>query len=293
MSRGETPGRAASAAGHPAERALARVLIVDDEPPARRRLRRLLANRDDVELVGESTHGREAVAAITELVPDVVFLDVRMPDLDGIGVLEEIGPERMPVVVFVTAFDEYALDAFELAALDYLLKPYTDERFELALERSLERLREQRSEALCERLTCLIDSHHHRSTERPASAASSPVASAAPPSAPWARRIAVQKHERTFFVPVAEIDWIEAEGAYVRLHVVGRSHLIRDSLKNLERRLDPERFLRVHRSSIVRVDRVVEMAPLFHGEYQLVLKGGERLKLSRSYRHQLERLREG
>ena len=270
--------------------ALARVLIVDDEPPARRRLQRLLARRDDVELAGESTNGREAVAAIAELEPDVVFLDIRMPDLDGFGVLEEVGPERMPAVVFVTAFDQYAIDAFELSALDYLLKPYTDERFDMSLDRSLERLREKRAGDLCERLACLIDSHKLSS---PSATASSATASSATPASPTLRRIAVQKRERIFFVPVVDIDWIEAEGAYVRLHVGGHSHLVRESLKNLEQKLDADRFLRVHRSTMVQIDRVVEMAPLFHGEYQLVLRDGARIKLSRSYRDQLTRLREG
>lgn len=269
----------------------ARVLIVDDEPPARRRLRRLIAKRGDVELAGESANGREAVAAIAELEPDVVFLDIRMPDLDGFGVLEEVGPESMPVVVFVTAFDEYAVDAFELRALDYLLKPYTDERFETALDRSLERLREKRSGELCERLKSLIDSHpSHTGGGAPAPGTSAPGTA---PAVPGLKRIAVQQRERIFFVPVADVDWIEAEGAYVRLHVGDRSHLVRDSLKNLEDKLDAGRFLRVHRSTMVQIDRVVEMAPLFHGEYQLTLRGGARVKLSRSYRHQLPRLREG
>ncbi|MEM7355832.1 MAG: LytTR family DNA-binding domain-containing protein [Acidobacteriota bacterium] len=257
-----------------------RVLLVDDEPPARRRLRRLLEARDDIELVGESGDGRSAVDAIHQLRPDLVFLDIQMPDLDGFGVLEAIGPENMPAVVFVTAYDEYALDAFDLNVLDYLLKPYTDERFGQALQRALRDLRRQRSEEVCERLACLLAARGPQ--PEPDTPASGPL-----------RRIAVHHGERIVFVPVAEIDWIEAEGAYVRLHRGPQTHLVRDSLKRLETQLDPEHFVRIHRSTIVRIDRVIEMTPLFHGEYELTLSTGAKLKLSRSYRDRLPRIQRG
>lgn len=259
-----------------------RVLIVDDEPPARRHLRRLLAGRTEIELVGEYGDGRSAVEGIEKARPDLVFLDIQMPELDGLEVVQAVGPERMPEVVFVTAYDAYALEAFAVNALDYLLKPFEDERFHQTLERALERLRQRRSEALCERLACLVEGRHLQrkeaamggSFDREASARDVPL-----------RRLVVEKGGRLFLLPVVRITWIEAEGAYVRLHTGHGTHLIRDSLKRLEKVLDG--FVRVHRSSLVNAERVTELRPLFRGEYEVVLEDGTCLKLSRGYRDRL------
>lgn len=252
-----------------------RVLLVDDEPPARRHLRRLLHGRAEIEIVGEHGDGQGAVEGILEQRPDLVFLDIQMPELDGFQVIETVGPECMPEVVFVTAYDEYALEAFTVNALDYLLKPFEDERFAQTLVRALERLRQLRSDELCERLSCLVDGRNLANREPPE------------PHEP-VRRLVVEKNGRLFLLPVTEILWIEAEGPYVRLHTRGGGHLIRDSLKRLEEVLAG--FVRIHRSTLVSSFRVVELRPLFRGEYEVVLVDGTGLKLSRSYRDRLPQL---
>ncbi len=261
-----------------------RVLIVDDEPLARRRLRRLLEGRPGVEIVGEAGDGRSAVEAVQTLRPDLLFLDVQMPHLDGFGVLAELtGTEVCPVVVFVTAHDRYTLEAFEVRAIDYLLKPFEDERFEQALAAARERLVDSQARRLWEQLTVLAGERlepREAIPESPAAAGSTPV-----------RRFAVTKRGHTLLLPVDDVEWIEADGAYVRLHLHdGANHLLRDRLKRLDRVLDPEAFVRVHRSAIVRKDRVRELHPLFHGEYELRLASGARVRLSRTYRDALHRL---
>ncbi|MEM8993391.1 MAG: LytTR family DNA-binding domain-containing protein [Acidobacteriota bacterium] len=258
-----------------------RVLLVDDEALARKRIRSLLGGRPDLEIAGECRDGLEAVRAIAELEPDLVFLDIQMPKLDGFGVLEEVGLERMPEVVFVTAYDTYALDAFAVSALDFLLKPFADERFEATLDRALARLEERRAAELGERLSCLIDGRRL--------ALGHPVAETPKPL----RRLSIEKRGRIYFVPVSDIHWIESDGPYVRLHTADGHHLKRDSLKRLEKALDPEVFVRIHRSTMVHVDRVTELQPLFHGEYRVTLSSGAELKLSRSYRDRLPLLLEG
>jgi two-component system LytT family response regulator len=237
--------------------------VADDEPLARKRLRSLLRGRPEIELTAECATGREAVAALQQSSTDLVFLDIQMPDLSGFGVLEELGAGDMPPVIFVTAFDDYALDAFEVAAVDYLLKPFDDERFEAALARGLERARERR--------------------QRPDG----------PRPRHW-RRFAVSRGGRKLLVPVEEVDWIEGEGSYVRLHTRKRQELLlRDSLRHLEAALDPGQFVRIHRSTIVRIAAVRELRPLFHGDHRVVLHDGRELRLSRSHHHQLPRLRRG
>lgn len=248
-----------------------RILIVDDEPLARKRLQKLLDGRDGLEIVGEARDGERAVEQIARLEPDLVFLDIQMPGLDGFGVLAEVGVEAMPEVVFVTAFDEFALQAFAHRALDYLLKPFDDERFEQALNRALEQTTLRRTAAAGARLAGLLDEVRDRNPNPPA-----PL-----------RRIAVSKNGRTVLVPVDEILRIESEGSYVRLHTASASHLLRDSIKRLEQALDPEDFLRIHRSHLVRIDQIVELAPLFHGESEVLLRDGARLRSSRSYRQRL------
>ncbi|MEM7585869.1 MAG: LytTR family DNA-binding domain-containing protein [Acidobacteriota bacterium] len=219
-----------------------RVLIADDEPLARRRLSRLLAGETEIEIVGEADSGRDTVAAIRSLAPDLVFLDVQMPELDGFGVVSEIGPEAMPTVVFVTAFDEYALRAFEASALDYLLKPF-DDRFAHVLQRAREAIRRDRLEDLCGRLRSLLDG------DRP------------PPASEEASRecqdrLVIRSAGRVMLIEAEEVDWIEGAGSYVRLHVGARSYLLRQTLRHLETRLDAECFVRIHRSTIVNRQRV-------------------------------------
>ncbi len=257
-----------------------RVLIADDEPPARSRLRHLLARHPEIEIAGETAGGAETVAAIRSLSPDLVFLDVQMPDLDGFGVVAEIGPESMPAVIFVTAFDQYALRAFEASALDYLLKPFDDERFARALERAREEVRRGRLDGLCGKLRSLLG--EGAPAPAPESRETAP-----------AQRLTIRSAGRVVFVDVAEVDWIEGAGSYVRLHAGARSYLLRDSLRHLESSLDPDRFLRVHRSAMVNVSRVRELRPRSHGESLLVLADGTELKASRTYRDRLARLLAG
>jgi two-component system, LytTR family, response regulator len=235
-----------------------RALIVDDEPLARDRIRDLLASDAEVEVAGECGDGVAAVEAIRALGPDLVFLDVQMPERGGFDVVAEIGTDRMPVVVFVTAYDDYALKAFEAHALDYILKPFDEARFRGALARAKAHVRAARG-------------------TRPR----------------FLTRLMVKSGDRFVFVKDDEIDWIEADGNYVRLHATGGEHLLRETIRGLEARLDPERFLRIHRSTIVNLDRVREIHPLFHGEYRVVLSDGTKLTLSRGYRDRLSRFESG
>jgi two-component system LytT family response regulator len=246
-----------------------RTLIVDDEVLARRRIKNLLGERAQFQVIGECANGREAVAAIENLAPDLVFLDVQMPDLDGFGVLKELESGPLPVIVFVTAYDRYALQAFEVHALDYLLKPFDDERFERTLEwvaKQLLRDEDQTSERMLDLIENIQDKR-------------------ATPS-----RLVVRSAGRVTFVRTGDIDWIEAEGYYARLHVGEKSHLVRETMSSLESRLDPARFVRIHRSTIVNKERIKEMRSSSHGEYRVTLEGGDQLKMSRTYRDRLSSL---
>ena len=229
-----------------------KVLIVDDEPLARQTVRMLLENDREVTIAGECS-GVDAVTRIAETRPDILFLDIQMPEVGGFDVLERIGADSVPAVVFVTAFDAYALRAFEVHALDYLLKPFDDRRFYAALSRAKERVRAR---------------------------GSAPV---------YVRRFLVRMRDRVLFVKTEDIDWIEAADYYASLHAGGKGHLIRQTMGELEKQLDPERFVRVHRSAIVNLDRVTEMHPLFRGDCILVLNDGTRLRVSRARREELER----
>jgi two-component system LytT family response regulator len=246
-----------------------RTLIVDDEPVARRRIRRLLGNEPDVEIVGECGDGRAAIDAIRTLGPDLVFLDVQMPEADGFAVLRAVG-ESMPAVVFVTAFDQYALGAFEVHALDYLLKPFNRKRFGQAVARAREhvtRIAERRTD---ERLRNLLKDL--RIPKR------------------YLTRFVVRSEGRVRLVESHQVDWIEAADNYAVLHVGAATHAVRDTMNRLAEELDPETFVRIHRSTIVRIDRVRELLPAFHGDFIVVLHDGTRLSLSRSYRQPLEAL---
>lgn len=252
-------------------------LIVDDEKPARQRLRDLLEKHPGVTVAGECASGAEAVGLIRDLRPELLFLDIQMPLLSGFEVIKQVGAAQMPVTVFVTAYDAYAVRAFEASALDYLLKPYSDERFEQCVARALVYVRTQRREEMSRRLISLLSQGHQ----------------GAQAGAPYVERLLVKVGGRIIFLPAEEVDWIEAAGVYVQLHAGGRKFLHRASLAELEASLDPGRFIRIHRSSIVNILSVKELFPHSHGDYTAVLKDGTRLKLSRSYRPKLEtRLRQ-
>jgi two-component system LytT family response regulator len=242
-----------------------RVLVVDDEPLARENLRVLLAADTGVELVGECS-GPAAVAMIASLRPDILFLDVQMPDIDGFALLDLVGPETVPAVVFVTAFDRYAVQAFEVKALDYLLKPYTDARFEAALARAKTRVLAQRQAVRPEIDTKLLPT--------------------AVPS--YRTRFLVPDRDKSTVVEASEIDCVRAADYYVVLQCAGVSHLLRESMEDMERLLDPEQFMRVHRSTIVNIARVREVHPLFRGNCELKLADGTVLKLSRDRRAEFE-----
>lgn len=248
----------------------ATVLIVDDEAPARRRIRQLLEAADDFQIVGEAANGAEALEMIAKLRPQVVFLDVQMPELNGFEVLRALPTEDIPRVVFVTAFDEYALDAFEVCAIDYLLKPFDADRF----SRTLDRLREVLGEAAASPL----EGGLRRLLQR--LEAEGRVAS----------RFVAKSRGRMVFVKPEEIDWVEAAANYAEFHVGERSYLIRETLDALQDKLDPQSFVRIHRSRIVNIDRVREIHPWEHGDYAVVLENGVRLRMSRRYKANIDRL---
>ena len=245
-----------------------RVLIVDDEPLARDRTRQLLEEEPDVEIVGECASGEDAVAAIESAAPDLVFLDVQMPGMDGFGVLARIGASRLPAVVFVTAHDEHALRAFQVHALDYLLKPFDGARLRGSLQRVREQLRSAAPHVFQRRLLAML-------------------ADLKPRAGP-ATRIVIRSGGRLSFLKADEIDWIEGAGVYATLHVGRTSCLYRAALSELAERLDPRRFVRVHRSAIVNLESVVQLEPLSHGEFEVVLRNGARPRISRTFRAQLE-----
>jgi two-component system LytT family response regulator len=247
-----------------------RVLLVDDEPVARRRLRRLLRDDRDVEIAGECGDGASAVAAIRSLEPDLVLLDVQMPEMDGFDVIQALGPERLPAIIFVTAFDRYALRAFEVHALDYLLKPVDGERLRRAMARTRTRLAESRAGALDPRVLALLEGF---AAERR-----------------FLTRIPVRTGGRLLVIAMTDVDCITAADNYVTLHVGGQCYLARDTMGRLERELDPARFVRIHRSTIVQVDRIKELLPDFHGDFTVVLSDGSRVTLSRTYRARIEQL---
>ncbi|NIR43680.1 MAG: response regulator transcription factor [Gemmatimonadetes bacterium] len=244
-----------------------RALLVDDEPPARRKLRRFLDREPDVEVVGEVGDGPAAVAAIRELEPDLVFLDIQMPGADGFEVIEALGAAR-PHLIFVTAHHEHAVRAFEVEALDYLLKPFDEPRFRSALERARQRMRGREPGLPGEALRRLLEAARG-GTGQP---------------------ILVKKDDRSFFVRQDEIDWVEAADNYVKLHTGRGAHLVRGTLGGMEDRLDPSRFVRVNRSAIVNLDRVAELRPWSHGDQIIVLEDGTELTLSRRYRKRLPEL---
>ena len=267
------------------------VVVADDEALARRRIVRMLRAERNVEVVAQCADGRQAVAAVREHEPDLLFLDVQMPELDGFAVLAELPPERVPAVIFVTAYDEYALRAFEVHALDYLLKPFDAGRFRSAFDRARAQLERSSASSEQRRLVELLEdlsARHGLAQPADTAAAGGRAVAAAPNGAQYADRLMIKTEGRVFFARTAEIDWIEAAGNYVRLHMGRESRLLRETMTDLERRLDPARFLRIHRSTIVNLDRIREMHPWFSGEYTVIMQDGTKLKLSRGYRERLE-----
>ena len=245
-----------------------RTLVVDDEPMAWERVLALLREESDVDVIGECADGTQAMSRIRQDAPDLVFLDVQMPGCDGFGVIQGVGAERMPTVVFVTAYDEYALRAFEVHALDYLLKPFGKDRFRETLKHARVALEHRRAGELGRRVLALVNDIK--------------------PEPGRLDRLIVKSGGRVFFLRTEEIDWIEAAGNYVRLHLGEESHLFRETMNHMEGRLDSRRFVRIHRSKIVNIERVRELQPWLNGEYVVVLRNGTRLTLSRGYRDRIQ-----
>jgi two-component system LytT family response regulator len=243
-----------------------RTIIVDDEELARERLRSLLGKEKEIEIIGEAGDGKSAVALIDKEKPDLVFLDVQMPELDGFEVLQNLS--HQPNVVFVTAHDKFALKAFDVHAVDYLLKPFDKERFQTALKRVLEKVRSKALEA--EKISAVLNE-------------------VKPPSKP-VERLMVKTEGRVLLIKTEDLDWVEAADNYVNLHVGNEAHLMRETMSSLEGKLPAEKFMRISRSSIVNLERIKELQPMFHGEYVVILKNGTKLTLSRTYREKLDQL---
>ncbi len=244
-----------------------RTLIVDDEPLACDRIRMMLDGEPELEIIAECRNGNDALRTIEKLKPDLVFLDIQMPELTGFEVLDRLDPARMPVVIFVTAYDQYALKAFEVSALDYLLKPFDRERFKRALDRARAELDRRKSGAVNEKVLKLL-SELQRSKQ-------------------YVDKLIVRAGGRVLFLRADEIDWIEAAGNYVRLHAGKEQYLYRETMTKLEEQLNPDRFARIHRSTIVNIERIKELQPWFRGDYMVVLRDNSKLLLSRTYRGRL------
>ena len=246
-----------------------RTLIVDDEPLARERIRALLAEQADIEVVGEARDGEEAVQAILAHAPDLVFLDIQMPRMDGFEVIRTVGADNMPLIVFVTAYDQHALKAFDVRALDYLLKPFDRDRFAESIGRVRDAIEHSGSDEIGRRLLEI-------------------VRELKPGAPPRSDRLVIKSAGRLFFLRIAEIDWVEAAGNYVKLHVGTEEHLLRETMNGIEQKLDPDTFFRIHRSRIVNMERIKELQPWFNGEYVVILHNGTKLTLSRGYREKLQ-----
>jgi len=248
-----------------------RLLIVDDEPLIRKGIRNAASGLADVEVAGECGCGWEAIQAISSQSFDLVLLDVQMPDCTGLDVVRQIGAESMPPVIFITAYDEYAVKAFELNAVDYLLKPFDDVRFQESVERARRRITEKNQLAVTQQLNALLNSQTQK----------------------WPERLVIRNGERFDFVPVETIDWIESANNYVELHCGPRQYLMGETMTNLERRLDPSRFARIHRCRIVNTTRIIAVHPLIGSIYGIELRGGVRLSSGRQYKDVVQRLIHG
>lgn len=239
-----------------------RVLIADDEPLIRSGIRRELSSIEEIQIVAECGSGFQAIESILKDCPDLVLLDVQMPDCSGLEVVRRIGVSAMPAVIFVTAYDEYAVKAFELNAVDYLLKPFDEDRLKASIARAQERISSRQQGDLKVQLQALLDADEHK----------------------WPERLVVRNGERFDFVPVDSIDWIESANNYVQLHCAARDHLLSETLTSLEKRLDPSKFLRIHRCRIVNLTRIIAVHPMLSGTYEMELRGGKRLGTGRQYK---------
>lgn len=247
-----------------------RTLIVDDEPLARDRIKRFLRDEADVEIVGECGNGVDAIKEIIEKSPDLVFLDIQMPEKNGFEVIKSLNSKKLPTIIFTTAYDQYALQAFDVHALDYLLKPFNRDRIKRAVTRAREHIERGRIGNLDERLNSLIADLRGEKK--------------------YLERLVVKAVGRVFFLKTDEIDWIEAAGNYVKLHIGRESHMIRETMNGIEAKLDPAKFLRIHRSTVVNIDRIKELHPMFSGDYAVILRNGTELALSRNYRERFTEL---
>ena len=251
-----------------AQAAPIRVLVVDDEPLAREKIRGMAADDAELRVVGECSNGAEAIDAIQTLRPDLILLDVQMPEVGGFAVLEALKDEGLPPVIFITAYDHYAVRAFEFHALDYLLKPFDRERFRAAIDRAKRQIRREDGGALDARILALLE----QMREQPR----------------YTERLVVKTGGRVFFLNADEIDWVEAEGNYVSIHAGKKAYLLRETISGIEGQLDPRHFVRIHRSAVVNINRIKELQPWSHGEYHVILHDGTQLTLSRSYRDNLQ-----
>jgi two-component system LytT family response regulator len=245
------------------------VIIVDDEPLARSRVRRMLQGHTDVEIIAECSNGKQAIEAVRKHKPDLLLLDVEMPEMDGFEVVDALGKD-LPYIVFITAYNQYAIRAFEVHALDYLLKPFNESRLTKAFERARDRIRDSEKEHFNERIIRLLEDIRGESH--------------------YMERLILRNDRKIWFMNVNQIDWFEADGKYVNVHAGKEAHLVRESLTSLESKLDPKNFARIHRSSIVNINRIKEFQPWFHGDYRILLKDGTELILSRTYRKQFRDL---
>jgi two-component system, LytTR family, response regulator len=247
-----------------------RAMIVDDEPLGREIVNAMLQAEHQIEVIAECENGQQAITAINSLRPDLLFLDVQMPGIDGFGVVKEINKEKLPYIIFVTAYDQYAVKAFEINALDYLLKPIDPDRFANSIERALKMIREKQESAISRRILSLLNNQRDQQPE-------------------YLERIAIKKEGKILFVRVNEIEWIVAEGNYVSLHLTKKSHMLRTPISVLETKLNPNRFQRINRSTIVNIDFIKELVPMMRGEHQVIMQDGTDLKLSVKFRDNLTR----
>jgi two-component system, LytTR family, response regulator len=245
-----------------------RALIADDEPLARERITRLLSTESDVQVVSQCRDGLEAVTYIKQSKPDLAFLDIEMPEIDGLGILREIPPDATPVIIFTTAYDHYAIQAFEAHALDYLLKPFDEERFRRALQRARMHLENLRSKDLAARLLAALEEARPSTTE--------------------ADRLVIKSGGKVVFLKLEEIDWVEAAANYVHIHAGTEGYYMRETMNSFEARLDPSRFIRIHRSTIVNLAKIKELQPCNNGEFIVVLRNGKELSLSRGFRDRIQ-----
>lgn len=247
-----------------------RVLIADDKLPAREKIRQMLRQETDMEIIGECAGGLETVSFVKKHKPDLVFLEIQMPGLDGFEILREIEPDKLPFVIFVTESENFAVKAYEVGALDYLLKPFNPERLQTAVQKARQQIETQSNGSLNKLLRAFLDK--------------------LPDGKNYPDKIMLKTAKGVSFINTNEVDWVEAAGNYVKLHVKDSGHLLRETMNNIESKLNPDKFLRIHRSSLVNIDRIKELQPLFNGDYIVILQNDRELNLSRNYHDRLQRL---